>query len=278
VEDELGLPLALASTSLRATVLGGVRVLHAYVKTSGRGGTIAEDAPCHGRTVGQRMHERHAPPGRTSIVQHVTAQPRGANQCIARSGSVHALKTSSRGASKTRVIQSSRSAGIVTAAARRSSVIFHPSDIPSRCRAASGVSSRTRARTVTVVRPACPENVTVSSTWKSGRLPGSSAALVKTSRSPATTSILADHRIDGAVGRAHVDADGAAGPDIELADRIREALRAPPLRHAIGIGPRREHSLERRIEHVCEQELALGRPGSSATSSSHVSSLSWAGG
>src|SRR6266496_2980680 len=66
------------------------------------------------------MRKRKAPPGRASIVQEGIVKPRGPHQHTRRSGSVHALKTSARGASKTRSMTSVRSAvvaaGLVLAA------------------------------------------------------------------------------------------------------------------------------------------------------------------
>src|SRR5205809_3138535 len=56
------------------------------------------------------MRKRKAPPGRASIVQEGIVKPCGPHQRTRRSGSVHALKTSARGASKTRSMTSVRSA------------------------------------------------------------------------------------------------------------------------------------------------------------------------
>src|SRR5216110_1454841 len=56
-----------------------------------------------------------APPGRRSIRQYGSVKPFGPHQRSRRSGSVHALKTSSRGASKTRVMTSSPAAGFLAA-------------------------------------------------------------------------------------------------------------------------------------------------------------------
>src|SRR5882724_341084 len=56
------------------------------------------------------MQKRTAPPGLRSIVQKGVVKPCGPHQRTSRSGSVHALKTSARGASNTRVMTSSRCA------------------------------------------------------------------------------------------------------------------------------------------------------------------------
>ena len=56
------------------------------------------------------MVKRHIPPGRTSMDRVVLVKPFGPSQCTRCSGSVHARKTSSRGASNTRVMTISRSA------------------------------------------------------------------------------------------------------------------------------------------------------------------------
>src|SRR5437016_9580569 len=54
------------------------------------------------------------------------------------------------------------------------------------------------------------------------------------------------------VGRAHAGAIGAARPHIHLAGNRREALRPPPLRRLLLIGPGREHNLARSEEHTSE--------------------------
>src|SRR5213594_3367167 len=61
------------------------------------------------------MQKRNAPPGRTSIVHEGIVKPCGPHQRTRRSGSVQALRTRRRGASKTRVRTSSRSADSVAA-------------------------------------------------------------------------------------------------------------------------------------------------------------------
>src|ERR1700730_6642460 len=66
---------------------------------------------------GDRMQARYAPPGRTSISQEIVVKPCGPHHFAACAGSVHILKTSSRGASNTRVstISHSRAAGAMSA-------------------------------------------------------------------------------------------------------------------------------------------------------------------
>src|SRR5690348_10344044 len=61
------------------------------------------------------MHLRHWPPGRTSISSATTVSPSGAHHRIACWGSVQAPYTMSRGASKRRVMTSSRSAASAAA-------------------------------------------------------------------------------------------------------------------------------------------------------------------
>src|SRR5262249_44914614 len=61
------------------------------------------------------MPKRKAPPGRTSISHKGVVKPRGPHHCAKRPGSVQALKTRRRGASKTRVMTTSRSSGWVAA-------------------------------------------------------------------------------------------------------------------------------------------------------------------
>src|SRR2546425_9273178 len=70
------------------------------------------------------MQKRKAPPGRTSILQEGVVKPCGPHQRTRRSGSVHALKTRARGASKTRSMTSVRSA--VVAAGVVLSGLFPP--------------------------------------------------------------------------------------------------------------------------------------------------------
>src|SRR5712692_786442 len=76
------------------------------------GSTISRKTPCatYSLPSGDCERTRHAPPGRRSISQESVVKPRGPHHCLMRSGSVQALKTRLRGASKTRVITSSRSA------------------------------------------------------------------------------------------------------------------------------------------------------------------------
>src|SRR5258708_5469459 len=58
---------------------------------------------------GPRITSRKAPPGRKSIFHDGSVNPRGPHHRTMCSGSIHILKTSVRGASKTRVMTSSRS-------------------------------------------------------------------------------------------------------------------------------------------------------------------------
>src|ERR1700757_84017 len=57
---------------------------------------------------GARIERDHAPPGRTSIRPEIGVKPRGPHQRARCSGLVHILKTRWRGASKIRVMTSSR--------------------------------------------------------------------------------------------------------------------------------------------------------------------------
>ncbi|HEX3499245.1 MAG TPA: hypothetical protein VHT04_07955 [Stellaceae bacterium] len=66
------------------------------------------------------------------------------------------------------------------------------------------------------------------------------------------------HRIIGAVGRAHDDPQGAARPDIHLADRVGEPVRPPPLRDVQRVGPELEHQLGRRVEDSGEDDVTFG--------------------
>src|SRR5580692_6049391 len=54
--------------------------------------------------------------------------------------------------------------------------------------------------------------------------------------------------IIAAVGAVHDEAPDAARPEFEARRRGGEAVRPPPLRQMLGIGPHRKHQLARRIE------------------------------
>src|SRR5216684_3470743 len=89
------------------------------VKTRRDGGTISRKTPFIGYSApsGARMTIRSAPPGLRSTSQTGLVKVFGPHHFASCFGSVHALKTSSRGALKTRVMVSSRSAnGAVRAA------------------------------------------------------------------------------------------------------------------------------------------------------------------
>src|SRR5579871_3650853 len=81
------------------------------VKTNRSGGTISRYSPTHGYSPpsGARITIRQAPPTRTSASQTELVQPLGPHHLAKCAGSVQALNTSSRGASKTRVRTTSRS-------------------------------------------------------------------------------------------------------------------------------------------------------------------------
>src|SRR5260370_18355135 len=107
----------------------------------------------------------------------------------------------------------------------------------------------TRARKICFVLPPCSAKVTVVSTSNIGLPFSSSAALVKTSLSGFNDfPVNAGHWIDGAIRAAHVNADGATGPSVQLAYPVRKSLRTPPLRHALCFGPGFEHQLSRGVK------------------------------
>src|SRR5690606_33181137 len=66
------------------------------------------------------------------------------------------------------------------------------------------------------------------------------------------------HREGHAIGRPHIDTDGAAGAHIQLAHRIRKATRTPPLRHVTRISPGFEYQGTWRLEHAGKDELPPG--------------------
>src|SRR5215216_7150479 len=66
---------------------------------------------------GRRETKRHAPPVRRSTSQTSSDQPVGPYQHRTSSGFVHASKTRLGGASKTRVMRTSRSEGVVMVSA-----------------------------------------------------------------------------------------------------------------------------------------------------------------
>src|SRR5207245_8435393 len=67
--------------------------------------------------------------------------------------------------------------------------------------------------------------------------------------------IHARHWIDDPVGATHVNADGAARPGVQLAYRVSESVRPPPLAHALRIGPRLKYEFPRGIKHACRNNL-----------------------
>src|SRR5438270_8265427 len=69
-------------------------------------GTISWYSPAFQNSCpsGVLMQQRNFPPTRKSILQTGEVKPFGPHHCITYLGSVHAFQTSSRGASKTRVI------------------------------------------------------------------------------------------------------------------------------------------------------------------------------
>src|SRR5215472_17732102 len=73
---------------------------------------------------GARIVRDQVPPGRISIPAEIVVKPRGPHQRTRCSDSVHILKTSRRGASKTRVMTSSRSAAAVAASAVAAIVVL----------------------------------------------------------------------------------------------------------------------------------------------------------
>src|SRR5262249_36432841 len=62
----------------------------------------------------------------------------------------------------------------------------------------------------------------------------------------------------GAFGRAHPHEEAAAGAEIDLALRQREAARAPPAGEMLGLAPDLERERARRIEHAGDREGAVG--------------------
>src|SRR3989304_5654502 len=83
------------------------------------------------------MQKRYLPPTRKSIVQDGAVKPFGPHQRATWSGSVHAFHTSSRGASKTRVMASS----VSFARPRPFVLVFEGTVIPPSCpRAVEGSS------------------------------------------------------------------------------------------------------------------------------------------
>ena len=72
------------------------------VQTSRSGGTISRYTPRNANSApsAPRLTKRHAPPGLTSIWSTVVVRRRGPHQRGIESGSVYALNTSARGASK----------------------------------------------------------------------------------------------------------------------------------------------------------------------------------
>ena len=62
--------------------------------------------------------------------------------------------------------------------------------------------------------------------------------------------------IVAAVGAMHDEAPDAARAEIECNGRGGEAVRTPPLRQMLGIGPHRQHQIARRVEHARADDRA----------------------
>src|SRR5579872_437839 len=63
------------------------------------------------------------------------------------------------------------------------------------------------------------------------------------------------HGIDDAVRSAHVDTDLAARTQVQLANRVGESVRSPPLRHLFGISPGSEDNLPGRVEDAGDRQI-----------------------
>ena len=63
------------------------------------------------------------------------------------------------------------------------------------------------------------------------------------------------HRIDNAVGSAHVDADRSPDANVEFTHRVGEAVRSPPLGNRFRIGPHFEDKIPGRVEHPRNGEI-----------------------
>src|SRR5438128_4225587 len=61
-----------------------------------------------------------------------------------------------------------------------------------------------------------------------------------------------------AIRAVHDEAPGTARPHVELLERVRESFRPPPLREVLGIGPRLEHELTRRVDDARGDDLSVG--------------------
>src|SRR5712692_391474 len=170
------------------------------------------------------MWMRMAPPGRTSSSQTGFVNPCGPHHGATCFGSVHAVKTRLRGALRTRVKTSSRSAGMVflllrpvwaqTVLCRLDQVAFH-------IREEIGADDPLRRD---------------------------------------------DFAIDAfgpkvaALGRPHAVVKDATRAQIDLTDRRGEAVRPPPAHHALGLRPRLEHAVTRRVEDARDDDLSFRGP------------------
>ena len=65
------------------------------------------------------------------------------------------------------------------------------------------------------------------------------------------------HGKDGAVGAAHVDADGAARTRVKLVHGVGELMRSPPLCEMLGFGPCLEDEGARRVEDAGEGQFLV---------------------
>src|SRR5205807_7719931 len=142
-----------------ANVTVTIRSMLRSRQTSRSGSTTSRKVPPAGdsvRSSSETIVSSKVPPVRTSMetVDNGVVKPRGPNQRATCSGSVHASHTSSRGASKTRVIVNSRPMGGVSAIAPLldgAQVIVEPveaalEELPVALQPAGGVLERTPAQ------------------------------------------------------------------------------------------------------------------------------------
>src|SRR6476619_6338370 len=143
-----------------ANVIVTIRSMSRSRQTSRSGSTTSRKVPPDGNPLpssSETIVTSNVPPGRTSMVTVDTGvvNPRGPNQRETCSGSVHAVHTSWRGASKTRVIVNSRPMGgmsVIAPLLDGAQVIVEPveaalEELPVALQPAGGVLERTPAQT-----------------------------------------------------------------------------------------------------------------------------------
>src|SRR5215469_6077356 len=217
------------------------------------------------------MWIRYAPPGRSSLRSTVLLNPRGPHHLAMCSDCVHASKTSLRGASNTRSITSTRSAGSLTrfCAAPMCLLLCQRSGL--KC---SHVFGEMLERFGPSLARAA-RRVSFNRVGLMGRQPSLAAAevgechgghhfvAVMFQRADPHDSLrrndLAKDSVHPMVPAepAHTKTELAAVAELHLARRHGEVVGREPARQVLGLRPSLEDETPRRVEDACDRQLAI---------------------